>query len=1759
MKRLLPFFLVIVALFPQLARSQPWNEIRILHVDTQNWPAVHVKVRAWCAGQQTSNINTVNVRIIENGVPRSMVSLTCPTQTVPISVALALDRSGSVAGTSIYRIKAGAWRFMELFRAHSTGDDEGAVFSFGDDVIKHVGMTTNLNALYDAIDGIYPYGVTTLYDGVIEALNEVNGNGVNAIKAVVVLSDGGDNNSFAGVTDCINLANQYGIPIYSIGVGYEADASELVNMRKLADSTGGKFILIEHPDDIIPAFDAMASLVSGGANDCDMQYISNCPDGSWRDLTVIAEACGLADTMQVRFRAPLDPNLPAFKVSFDSTFAYENGDLYLPVTVEAEGGGGTLDRIEFKVLERPPLQFRDVITTGMLGEQMTVSHGIVGDTLIVGALGPVFVSGQQTLLKIRYSAPKVTKDTSFIYPVFYLDKRTQDCMQLKARNTYLAILQRPELEVLCDDTLYVDWDEQGGQFFNDLVTIGVSVRNPGSFAVENTRVRLRVPEGMELLSAADSVQLPVNPIPPNGTGYVEFRLRVLPRAEARSYQLCVEVQPDSGVVTTCCRTIIVEQARTVLETSCEMPSRIEWSDSLSRFIPDRFPVTVHVTNRSELRASDIAAWIHVPPGFVVDSLTPVNTFVTPSPLGRNDTGSVTWWVRPLERPTSELLQFCVKVAAGPDTSVCCQDVFITASPVRVQMRCMDARVMVYDDGTGKYDPERFIVSTTVRNISKLGMGNTRGTIQLPPFLKLVSGEFASKDFPNSGVIAAGDSGTITWVVQAGGYPAALPADICVSVTAENFPGSQCSTPLEVDLVNAIPGLECALAGPDTVLYISGGYVPNPIVLDLVVRNTGNTPAKPVYAALLQGEDLSIDATDQALKRISDSLATGDSVRASFRVRILDRTVSRFDTIRVSVYAGNGGAVVCEIPVFIEAVRGPVLELSCAGPDSLVFSDALGRYQPDPFQISLVARNVGTDVADSVVAEFLPPPDIILAAGENAAKLLTPSSLGVGQQGVAQWMLRAVPRGAPRFDTIRVQVKARGKTLQQTVPCEIPVFIPAARAPQLELNCQVLREAGDDDTVVVAAGILNTGDAPLFDVIVRVQIPGRLALTPPTQPMQVTIPVIQPGEALQLFLWTMLAQRGARADSVTVCFTAEARFLPQHSCCVDVHIPPAETASFTYDCSLAPDTLRVDTTTGMYGEALFSVTLTNPSSVEVDSVRCTIALPANLQLLAGETEDKVIRNLRPGIPQTVSWRVRGVRDTATVHRARQIRVDLIGAGSFERCVRTLILAPPPPMPADFIIACSAPDTIRYQQSTGQYSPAPFLIRVDITNTGSATLSNVRGTITPAAQIALEAGETPTRALGFDLAPGQQASIAWSCRGIPQPATVDALSSIRVEADGAGARSCDVLTVLYRPPVNDSLAAEITCTAPDTIRYLGRGVGWKPSPFTFSLRLSNTGAVSIDGARATLLLPQDFVLEDGEAAVKALPAGITPGEMVAVNWLVSPVGSASPERCFEVLVTVPGLPTLRCTTCVFVEPPFDNIQLSIPDDNVGMMGQTVSVPMNLLNQLALPMKDFTIAVAYDPQLVAIDEVEHVGTLVRTWPPPALDHPSPGVLRMRFTGDTPILTSGVLSYLHCRLLPQEGRDGSFGIFQSRLAFVPDELRLEPGIAAILVDGQIFSSGDCVVPLDTDDALQLGNRPNPFNPLTVIRWHIPAALDGEEGTLTVLDLHGRVVARLHEGTLTPGTHDSVFDARGLPTGVYLYRLQAAGRVLTRKMLLAK
>ncbi len=80
--------------------------------------------------------------------------------------------------------------------------------------------------------------------------------------------------------------------------------------------------------------------------------------------------------------------------------------------------------------------------------------------------------------------------------------------------------------------------------------------------------------------------------------------------------------------------------------------------------------------------------------------------------------------------------------------------------------------------------------------------------------------------------------------------------------------------------------------------------------------------------------------------------------------------------------------------------------------------------------------------------------------------------------------------------------------------------------------------------------------------------------------------------------------------------------------------------------------------------------------------------------------------------------------------------------------------------------------------------------------------------------------------------------------------------------------------------------------------------------------------------------------------------------------------------------------------------------------------------------------------------------------------------------------------------------------------------------------------------------------NFPNPFNPTSVVRYHLPAAGDVR---IAVYDLMGREVSMLAGGWKEAGVHEVVFDASLLPSGVYFYRLSAHGGVVTRKAVILK
>jgi hypothetical protein len=83
----------------------------------------------------------------------------------------------------------------------------------------------------------------------------------------------------------------------------------------------------------------------------------------------------------------------------------------------------------------------------------------------------------------------------------------------------------------------------------------------------------------------------------------------------------------------------------------------------------------------------------------------------------------------------------------------------------------------------------------------------------------------------------------------------------------------------------------------------------------------------------------------------------------------------------------------------------------------------------------------------------------------------------------------------------------------------------------------------------------------------------------------------------------------------------------------------------------------------------------------------------------------------------------------------------------------------------------------------------------------------------------------------------------------------------------------------------------------------------------------------------------------------------------------------------------------------------------------------------------------------------------------------------------------------------------------------------------------------------------------PNPFNPSTKIRFHLPAA---QSARLTIFGADGRRVATLIDGGLAAGDHEVVWSGgddtgRAVASGAYFYRLETGQHSQTKRMMLLK
>jgi len=143
----------------------------------------------------------------------------------PVDVMLVLDRSGSMGGTPLANLKIAANAFVDLIEDTNDGLPPGitvfsrvGVVSFAATASLNQALTTDLDAVRAAINGLAASGTTAIGDGINLAQAQLGGSEPLRPKVMIVVTDG-VNNAGANPVTAANAAKGAGTEIFVIGFG----------------------------------------------------------------------------------------------------------------------------------------------------------------------------------------------------------------------------------------------------------------------------------------------------------------------------------------------------------------------------------------------------------------------------------------------------------------------------------------------------------------------------------------------------------------------------------------------------------------------------------------------------------------------------------------------------------------------------------------------------------------------------------------------------------------------------------------------------------------------------------------------------------------------------------------------------------------------------------------------------------------------------------------------------------------------------------------------------------------------------------------------------------------------------------------------------------------------------------------------------------------------------------------------------------------------------------------------------------------------------------------------------------------------------------------------------------------------------------------------------------------------------------------------------------------------------------------------------
>jgi Ca-activated chloride channel family protein len=234
-------------------------------------------------GRLVTGLEQNNMRIFEDGVEQEVVRFS--SEDVPISIGVIFDMSGSMSD----KIDKSRLAAVQFFRT-ANPQDEFFLINFNDRAQLVSPFTASVEELQNRLMFTSARGMTALFDGIYLGLSQMKG-AHNTKKALLIISDGGDNHSRYSENDIRKFVQEADVQIYAIGL-YEPDggyAPEEVAgpglLNDMTQMTGGRTFAVHSLNDL-PDIATKISMELRNQYVVGYRPGNHAQDGKWRKIKV---------------------------------------------------------------------------------------------------------------------------------------------------------------------------------------------------------------------------------------------------------------------------------------------------------------------------------------------------------------------------------------------------------------------------------------------------------------------------------------------------------------------------------------------------------------------------------------------------------------------------------------------------------------------------------------------------------------------------------------------------------------------------------------------------------------------------------------------------------------------------------------------------------------------------------------------------------------------------------------------------------------------------------------------------------------------------------------------------------------------------------------------------------------------------------------------------------------------------------------------------------------------------------------------------------------------------------------------------------------------------------------------------------------------------------------------------------------------------------------------------------------------------------